>query len=818
MNSFLDDTPADELAAARRDLEATVDDCLTVWQRQSRATELRHNIWEGQSADGRKHSDSGEPALPFEGSADSRIPLLDGIINDKVAMAQQAFWRAEVQASPIEPGDTAQAASVSTLLRWLRRVPMREELRTEIELSAQYLYGDDPGIAVVAVDWLQDTKLVRKAITFDEVAAMYVTGASTPEEAAGAELEPEMLADFIDLFQNPAREREVLAWLASVFPSTTKRILKIILKGLRREGAADVPLPKIRENRPTVTTLRYGRDVFFPVGTADLQRARRIHRVEWLNEEELFERVVTQGWDADVVDDIIKKGKGQSLVQSYGQTRASLSAVSLSGPGLEVDETQHLIEIIWSYERRTDELGIAGIYLCVWNSVVKSSWLWAGLCDFDHGKYPFVMRTRERLGRQVTDSRGLSRALPTHQNEIKVQRDARSNNTQLIASPPMKRKLMAGAAELILGPASDVPVQKLDDFELINYPALTNASMEMEGTTRNEANHYSGILTPDSDPNRVFMIAQAEADNFNALWCGVFDHVLALCQQYYSPAELALITGGDDAPLGIGPDDIAGRWNVALEIDARDLNMDFVIKKLDTYNKLLSLDPQGVIDRTQAPAWGAAALFPGMAGRLIQPMAKVTQRLIDEEESNVAKMALGMEPRMSEDGIDAPETRLQAMQGAVGKSPRLGQQWAMDPEFRALLENRQKFLMQQLTQEQNKVVGRLGTAPLQGQGAMGAAPMLGGGGGMPMAEQAMARAPARAPAAAAPAPAPAPVAAPAPAPAAAPAAPAPAPVLEIRVNQGPQPQPQRRVRHVRDEEGRIVESVTEDIPAEPAAE
>jgi hypothetical protein len=207
-----------------------------------------------------------------------------------------------------------------------------------------------------------------------------------------------------------------------------------------------------------------------------------------------------------------------------------------------------------------------------------------------------------------------------------------------------------------------------------------------------------------------------------------------------------------------------------------------------------------------------------MAGRLIQPMAKVTQRLIDEEESNVAKMALGMEPRMSEDGIDAPETRLQAMQGAVGKSPRLGQQWAMDPEFRALLENRQKFLMQQLTQEQNKVVGRLGTAPLQGQGAMGAAPMLGGGGGMPMAEQAMARAPARAPAAAAPAPAPAPVAAPAPAPAAAPAAPAPAPVLEIRVNQGPQPQPQRRVRHVRDEEGRIVESVTEDIPAEPAAE
>jgi hypothetical protein len=719
MNSFLEESPAEELAEARRDLEQTVDDCVSVWARQARATELRHNVWEGQSPDGRKHSDSGEAVLPFEGSADSRIPLLDTIINDKVALAQQAFWRAEVQASPIEPGDTAQAASVSTLLRWLRRVPMREELRTEIELSAQWMYGDDPGIAVVAVDWLQDTKLVRTAITFDEAASMYASGAATPAEASPEMLEPEMLADFIDLLQNKEREREALAWLAAAFPSTTKRIHRQILRGLRRDGAADVPLPKIRENRPTATALRYGREVFFPVGTADIQRARRIHRVEWLNEEELFERVVTQGWSAETVDEIIKRGKGHSLIQSYGQTRAHENAVSLSGPGLEIDETQNLFEIIWSYERRTDELGIAGIYTVVWNSAVKDGWLWAGLCDFDHGRYPFVMRTRERLGRQVTDSRGMSRALPTHQNEIKVQRDARSNNTQLIASPPMKRKLMAGAAELILGPAADVPVQKIDDFELISYPALTAASMEMESTTKNEAFHYSGILTPESDPNRVFMLAQAEADNFNALWCGVFDQVLALCQQYYSPTELALITGGDDAPLGLGPDDIAGRWNIALEIDARDLNMDFVIKKLDTYNKLLSLDPQGVIDRTQAPAWGAAALFPGMAGRLIQPMAKVTQRLIDEEESNVAKMAIGMEPRMPEDGIDAPQTRLQAMQGAVGKSPRLSAQWSADPEFRALLENRQKFLMQQLTQEQNKVVGRLGTAPLQADPAAG---------------------------------------------------------------------------------------------------
>ena len=719
MSIFLssEDT-AEELREAKTDLEKIAGDCLAVHQRQARAWETRFNVWDGQSEDGRKHSDDGAQALPFEGASDARIPLVDTVINDKVAISTQAFWRAEVQSTPIEPGDTAQAASVSTLLRWLRRVPMREELQTEVELSAQYMYGDDPGLAVVAIDWLQDTKLVRTPLAFEDLAAMYATGSKTPGEADPAQMEPEMLADFIDLMLNRARDREAAAWLATAFPSVVKSQLRRVLRELRTNGAADLPLPKIRENRPTVCALRYGRDVFFPVGTADIQRARRVHRVDWLNEEELLERVTTQGWDPDEVAEVIQRGRGQSLIQTTSRSGNLLNNISLSGPGMAVDETQNLFEIIWTYERRTDEMGIAGIYTLVWNGACKDYYLYAGLSDHDHGKYPFVVRPRERLGRQVTDSRGMSRPLQTHQLEIKVQRDARSNNTQMIASPPMKRKLLAGAAELIMGPNADVPVQKLDDFELIAMPPLTEASMEMENTTKTEAFHYAGILTTDGDPNRTFMLTQKEADNFNALWCGVFEQVLALCQQFYSPAELGLITGGDDSPLGMGPDDIAGRFNVALEIDSRDLNMDFVIKKLDTYNKLLALDPQGVIDRTQAPAWGAAALFPGMAGRLVQPMQKVTQRLIEEEQGNVAKMAIGIEPRMPEDGIDAPQTRLQSMQETVANSPRLAQQYAADEGFRALLENRQKFLMQQFTQQSvNPTAGRLGTTPMQGNGA-----------------------------------------------------------------------------------------------------
>lgn len=721
MNSYAE-ADIEELKAAKDDLSEIVGNMGEVWERQQRAFATRFNVWDGQSEDGRKYDGAdGTLAVPFNGSSDTRVPLVDDITNDKVVFAKQAFFRSEVQATPIEPGDTAQAASVSTLLKWLRKVAMREELLTEVELAAQYMFGDDPGLAVVAVDWLQDTKLVRTPITFDELAAMYASGAATPQEADPDLVQPEMLADFVDIVMNRDREREAMGWLEQAFPTVTKKRLRRILRELRKDGYADLPMPKIRANRPTVCTLRYGEDVFFPPGTADIQRARRVHRREWLSEEELLERVTTQGWDADEVDEVIKRGRGMTMVDGTSNRGMDRFGLSLSGPGLSVNETSNLFEIWWSYERRTDELGIAGIYSLVWSPVCKESWLWAGVGDHAHGNYPFVIRPRERLGRQVTDSRGLSKPLATQQYEMKVQRDARSNNTQMRASPPMKRKLLAGAAELILGPNSDVPVQRPDDFELIDMPELTAASTEMEATARDEARHYAGVMTPEADPNRIFAITQSEADNFNGLWSGVFSQVLALCQQFYSPQELALITGSEDVPLGLTPDDIEGQWNISLEIDARDLNMEYVVQKLKAYGEVLAIDSQGVIDRTQAPTWGVTALFPNMAGRLIQPMQKVTQRLIEEEQGNVAKMAIGIEPRMPEDGIDAPETRLQAMQDTVINSPRLAMLYQGDPEFRALLENRQKFLMMQLTQEANKVVGRLGTAPLQGNALPAAA-------------------------------------------------------------------------------------------------
>jgi len=713
----MSDESEDILKELRDDLEQVAANGVEVWRRQEWMRQTRFNEWDGQSHDGRKHSDAldGE-ALPFEGAPDNRIPLVDDAINEKVRLSKKAFFRGMVQAKPENPSDAPRAANVSSLLGWLRDRAMREELDDEVELSAQYLYGDDPGVCVVEVTWRQDISLERRTLLFEDLAAMWTTGAQNPDDVPPDDerLEPAMLAEFMDLATNPARAEEFLQWLGAMFPGATKKALRAAARDLKKDGGAELPVPAIRNNRPGVCALKLFDDVFFPIGTINIQRSRSVDRREWVTEVELRERVHTLGWDAELVDEIIEKGKGLSLLSYPLRWRQwAAQSVTLAGPGRAVNERDNLFEIWWSYRREADELGVPGIVCTVWSCVSKEVYLKRTVAEYPDGEYPFVLRTRERLGRQTTDSRGLGVAIATHQTEVKVQRDARGAYVQMLASPPMKTKIRAGAYNLVLGPNAQIPVQKMDDFDLVSLPNFMQNSVEMEAVTKNEARDYCGLMGTDAEPNRVGFVQQDEADNFIALWRTVFVKVLNLAQTYYSEAELDKVTGQADMPLHLTTEDVRGEWGVSIEIDVRDLNMDFAMKKMDAFGKVLSYDTGGVLDRGPFAEWAANAIDPILARRTVQAPGAVTQKMIDEERQNVTGMALGIEPVMNPGGTTNPQFRMQTVMQTIGQSPKLAQLWQGDETFRKLVENYQKYLMQQNVQEENKLVGRLGTQPTQ---------------------------------------------------------------------------------------------------------
>lgn len=705
-----------ELNDLRNELEQIVGDMTEVWSRQQEARAARFCEWEGQSPDGRKHREVlGEEPTPFNGASDLRVPLLDGLVQDMKDTVHLLFFRASVQALPIEPSDTGKAQAISTLLRWLRDRTMRTELEAEVELAAECMFADDPALAIVEVCWRRDTNLARRFVTLDELAGLYATGETNPDavQPDDARLEPEMLGDFADLATNPAREGEFSAWLENVYPLVAPTARRKAIRDLKREGMAELPVPEIRENRPSVQTLRYGEEVFFPLGTADIQRARGIHRREWVNEDELHERAFTLGWDPEAVKQVIERGRGQSVVTGSLGENSPRVGQRFSGPGMAVNENDNLFEVWWSYVRRVDDLGVMGVYCTVWSCAADRP-LKTELRPNRHRKYPFAVMPRERTSRQLTESRGLTRPLGTHQTEVKVQRDARSNYTQMVASPPYKRRLEAGAADLIIAPNSVVPVQRSEDVEFFLPPGqLPQTSIEMERTTKDEADEYVGRMTPTADPNRVATKQQRAGDRFFALWREVFTMVLSDCADYYSMEELGRVTGTDGSPVELTPDDLARDMDIILEIDARDLNLEYAMKKLDGYSRVAMLDSGGTLDRTPLAAWAAYAIDPVLARRTVRPAGQVTQREIDATKSAVAQMAVGIEPDMPTEGINA-ELRLQVAQQTVQNSPQLRQAMMQGGPFAELFSNYQKYLTQQTVQNQNRVTGVVGTAALQG--------------------------------------------------------------------------------------------------------
>ena len=114
-------------------------------ERTSAADKARYMRWDGQSDDGKKHDANlpeGNQAFPWDGASDTRIPLVDSIINDCVDMLTTSASRSQLSVSGTEVGDLEPAGAATTLMNWVRN-NMHNTLGSESELLGQYMmsYG-----------------------------------------------------------------------------------------------------------------------------------------------------------------------------------------------------------------------------------------------------------------------------------------------------------------------------------------------------------------------------------------------------------------------------------------------------------------------------------------------------------------------------------------------------------------------------------------------------------------------------------------------------------------------------------------------------
>lgn len=669
-----------------------------VHARQDAARDVLLCQWEGQSADGRKHAEEMEEApRPFEGAADSRVRLADGVVVEKLAVLVEAALRLHSGVGGVESGDLGLAGKMSTLLAWLRDNAMAVELRRELTLAAGWYLGDDPGVAVMGVFWQKSTGVEQRVLELGAVAQALAAG----QRDGPAALERAMVA-----LTREEHAGVAVDLLAGLLPGVNRKELRAAARALRTDGRAEVRVPFVRESRPKVVAYRWCRDVFWAPEVSDLERAPVVFVRDWLSKQELRERVLTDEWDEGWVE-AAEKQEGKSAVAAVWSDGRMLDGVS-------DPERKGMVEVWWAYARASAESGACGIEVTVFCPGVVDEWAWHGPLDFAHGRLPFVVMPREWLSRNLNDSRGWPELVGTHQTEVKVQRDTRSDHAQLSTMPPLKVRMSRMGVQFALAPMAQLPVTRMDDMEFMSMPQYPAMSVEVEKATRAEVSEMAGRRTAD-DPGRALRMEQHEVQQWLAFVNEVWRMVLQLCQQFLDPVEIARVVGGESMVQKVSREDIRGMFDLRVQFDARTLDLDFLKMMLDFTKEMVGLDQDGVIDRAGLVRWGFQALNPQLAEAVVRDVGSVTQREVEEEQSNVLKMSAGIEPPMVEKGQNHG-LRAQVLQQTIGQSPKLQQQLQGDQLFQKLVQARMKHLQGMVQQRQNAQIGRVMSRPVMGGG------------------------------------------------------------------------------------------------------
>lgn len=722
--------------------------------------ESRRMIWAGQSPDGRKWDENmpeGQPALPWNGCSDTRIPMVDGIANDDTAILTAAFRKAELRATTVNWDNVPVVAGISDYLHWLVHTKFKKQWRLEAELAAQY--SREHGFAIAYVGWERELGKRRLKVTMEQLMGAGAPGAGAGAEGGGSRMEDgggqpaggagaNPVAALAASIMDPTQDEASAAGVQDLYRSfviqtlsdkgfyeeelNSEKLLSLktslarkYVRELRETGETMIAMPYVCKNGPLVWVGRPYMDMLAARGTMELQKARAIFWRRWLTEAEL-ESKRADGWDEDWIE-AVKATKGN--ISSWA---GALGATSLTGPSTKTvgsttylkvtEENNPLIEVVYGYVRKVDEDGVTGIYETIFSPHITHDPKTHApdfcashqLIDYAHGQYPFVEFKRENVGRALTDTRSVAEIAATWQNEVKQQRDMLTNRAQWDTLPAIAVPKLGGV-DYKLGPGAQVPLGRNQDITAINLnappPTLAVELIQMVNLQKDD---YFGQFNQEVHPAKIAVKQEKSGDDYYTFWGEVLGMVFALELQY-NPMEITTVTG--NAQLAqLDPFTVMDSVMIGLEFDLKDLNPDYLMQKLDTFNnKIVPADVTGAIDRAGLTAYEARAIDPNLAQRLIQDKQGASQKMFEEVKKNVGGMMLGFESNYVENDPTA-QMKLQFFQQLAQSNPHVAQLMKTDARFKALMENYVKNLQMSVEQQQNKQVGRIGVKPMSPQG------------------------------------------------------------------------------------------------------
>lgn len=732
------DGTADTDALVQSLLES-INDAQPWAQRAALAEDTLNCVWAGQTDDGRKREREGfPPPFPWDGASDTRIRLAAQKCREIYSLCNQAYLRGNWKFVGVDGFDFIKADKMTQFLKWQTQSQMgHSERQRKIATKWALTYG----LSVLSVSWERTERIGLEAISPKTLADSLGIGDFWEEfllspddylsqmdngELTGS-IDPETAAKIRTanmLHQWLFAEEDVYAvgleqHIRSVYPDCDAKTAKAVAAALRKGEEASVPRKRRVYDAPKWEAFLPFYNIFFPVDTTDIQRARWIAIRKWYSRTE----VERQKWPQEFKDELLKHEGVSSTEGLEGVRRSSrrwrAGFGGVNSPFLNRTDRKGQYEVFEFYYPATNKNGVELIKRTVLSQFAahkdggeKAKYIVAEDGIFDEaGGYPFVAFEFYCESDFLLENQGIPLLVYTHQAEVKAQRDSRIDLENISLLPPVLRNVRDSKRPLVVGPAQTVFESTPGSTQWMRAPnAPTADSVQLENAVLRDVNLLLG--SPDKTiPDAVSQVIQNEiCDSYLESMQEVLSKTYRLDQIYMDEAVVLRVNGVFTEPFKVSRDEIQGEYDIILRFDPREMNRDYMKQKADLLRGVLEMDINGTIDRNRAVQLFLRMVDSDWAEALITSDNQASQKEITEEKNNVAMMMSGQEPVMKEQ--ENAQMRLEYLQNVVAASPVIQAAIAQNETVRALFDNRVKHLQFLQQQEQNKIIGRMGVKPV----------------------------------------------------------------------------------------------------------
>ena len=674
-------TSKPDINELKRDYEADVTELSSYVSQCQDSYNNRNAEWVGKN---NQLTKSGDDAFPWDGASDNEVRLIEQCITTYVGLMMNALSRANIRAYATEASDVKQASVISNFLKYMQKSYIKDFV-SECETAANNLL--EKGMAITYVDWEMKSR--------------------THDEEFNLELIQQVAPELYELLADENRDDETIAMMTDMFEYVDVPKAKKALVELRDFGVAKIPVAKKDVSRPFVETKFSDIDIVIPSYVTDIQRSPRVHMRAFLTPQEVENCVETKGWDAKVAQDLIDNYRGfdySGMNQTtYSSMRSSQSRGGSTYGMSGMVDSKDLIEVIYTYRRLIDEKSNSeGMYLTVWNPRLTTGYLSNELLS-GYDKYPFVLTRLSNAGKRIYDVNTFGDLLRGPQKQMKTLRDGWSDQMALAVAPPLLHPVGRPPAQM--GAGAWIGVRANEKFEYMNVPNTSGAASQLEKYVQQEAMDLIGL-------NEGNQLSQQRQQFFINKFLTHCSDILKLAYKaflVFGPDEKFFRVTGYPNEMVIyrSPED--EEIDVCISFDVQNQDPEMMKAKIQSILELARNSPSNTFNLQAAEQLAANAIDPSIADVIIQPEGQGQEEMVKDVTDDLTKIYAGIPVGARPNG---GQIAMQVIQEYTQQED-IQKRMSEDAGFVANIQNYGAQYQQQVVQQQNAEIGRLGAQPAQ---------------------------------------------------------------------------------------------------------